>query len=195
MRAKKMKTPVGVLGEHEAREQTRRLFLRPRAVLLQLRSVCRCRSFIPVTPLIDVLQWLEIHFAVGAIQKRELARRSVAEQITRDLTGLIDFRQRQPRQRQSSRRSRDWRFGFDLVPTFSQLASEFFVAARPLYLIDNKPSMLLDCLNYLSQFAHDFFSDYARAEDGRRGCHGRRASSLSVLLRQLCLDRQDACLP
>src|SRR6202049_3321841 len=29
--------------------------------------------------------------------------------------------------------------------------------------------MLLDCLNYLSQFAHDFFSDYARAEDDRRG--------------------------
>src|SRR6266446_4899735 len=157
MRAKKMKTPVGVLGEHEAREQTRRLFLRPCAVLLQLRSVCRCRSFIPVTPLIDVLQRLEIHFAVGAIQKRELARQSVAEQIARDLTGLIDFRQRQ-----SSRRSRDWRFGFDLVPTFSQLASEFFVAARPLYLIDNKPSMLLDCLNYLSQFAHDFRSEERR---------------------------------
>src|SRR5437588_7980092 len=165
MRAEKMKTPVSVLGEHEAREQTRRLFLRPRAVLLQLRFVCRCRSFIPASPLIDILQRLEIHFAVGAIQKRELAWQSLAEQIARDLAGLIDFRQRQPRQRQSSRRSRDRRVDFDLVPMFSQFASEFFAAPRPLYLIDNKPPMLLDCLNYLSQFAHDFFSDYARAED------------------------------
>src|SRR5437867_13372293 len=206
MGAKKMKTPVGVLGEHEAREQTRRLLLRPRTVLLQLHSVCRCRFLIPVPPLIDVLQRLEIHFAVGAIQKRELARQSVAEQIARDLARLIDFRQRQPRQRQSSRRSRDWRFGFYLVPTFSQLASEFFVAARPLYLIEDELVILLDRLNNLSKLAHDFFSDYARAEDSRLACHGRRASSppigrtrpvasLSVLLRQLRLDRQDACLP
>jgi hypothetical protein len=51
--------------------------------------------------------------------------------------------------------------------------------------------ILLDRLNNLSKLAHDFFSNYA----SRRGCHGRRASSLSVLLRQLCLDRQNACLP
>jgi len=108
MGAEKMKTLICVLGQHQTREQPRRLFrfrisdhARPaRTGFRILLSGFRC----------PVSAFGQIHLAIGAIQKRKLAGQSFAEQITRNLARLIDLRQRQTRQRQTGRCMRDRRF-------------------------------------------------------------------------------------
>src|SRR6266540_6139674 len=47
-----------------------------------------------------------------------------------------------------------WRFGFDFGPTITEFAPKFFIQTRPLHLIENKPVVLLNRFNDLSEFAH-----------------------------------------
>ena len=141
MRAEKMETLVRVFREHQTGEEARRLFLRLhlwlgaipfRAVSFAV-SVGSVRRFpLAVTARLDLLQRLEIHLAIGAVQIRKLSRQTVAEQIARDLPRLVDFRQGEARQRQTSRRARNRNLRFDLVPALRHFAPEFFVRPRAL---------------------------------------------------------------
>ncbi len=85
MRAEKMKTLVRVLGQHQAGEQPGRFFLRLRLCLAPfvfrrcVLALSVSRLLVAVTAGFDLLQRLEIHFAIRAVQKRKLARQSVAE--------------------------------------------------------------------------------------------------------------------
>ena len=170
VRAEEMKALVRVFREHQTGEETGRFFLRLRlwlgairfrAIRLAVRS--SVRRFLAIAARLDFLQRLEIHLPIGAIQIRKLSRQTVAEQITRDLARLIDFRQRQTRQRQTSRRARDRNSGFDLVPALRHFASEFLVRAGALYLFVHELFVLLHRFDDCSQFAHLFLPFAFRA--------------------------------
>ena len=111
MRAQEMKTLVRVFREHQTGEETRWFFLRHGFGFGSIRFRDRGLLAVPAVRRFllpagfDFLQWLEIHFPIGAIQIRKLPRQTVAEQVTRDLARLIDFRQRQTRQGQTCRRA------------------------------------------------------------------------------------------
>ena len=155
MSGEKMKTLVGVFREHQSAEQAGRLFRRH-----YFRAAGRGRPAggLPVLAVfvrtillkaVDLADWLQIHFSVGAVQIWKLARQSFAEQKSRDLAGLIDFRQGQTRQRNSGRGARDWNFRFDVGPTANEIAAELFIAARPLYLIEDKLVVVFNRFHHL----------------------------------------------
>src|ERR1700736_92389 len=149
-----MKSLVRVFGEHEPGEQSRRLFC-VRNLLVDLVPV---RLGLPASifskaPFFDIANRFEIHFAISAIQKWKLPGQSFTKEITRDLARLINLRQCEARKLQSCRRATSRNLCLDVVPTTKQIAPEFFIGPRALYLIENKLVVLLDRLHHLSEFA------------------------------------------
>src|SRR2546423_1365354 len=104
MRAEEMETLVCILCQHQAGEKPGRFFRWARAAFLL--TIGRRRLFVSITPLLDILQWLEVHLAIRAVQKRELAREPIAKKVAGDFTRFINLRQRKSRERQTSRRAR-----------------------------------------------------------------------------------------
>ncbi len=163
MCAQEMEALVRVLRQHEAREKPGWFLLR-----LHLRlGDCRFRAVafrgsigpvtrfcVAVTARLDFLQRLEIHLAIGAVQIRELAGQTVAEEIARNLARFIDLGQGEARQRQTSRRAGNRDAGLDLVPALDHFAAEFFVRARTPDLFEHEFLVLLHRLNDCSQLAH-----------------------------------------
>src|SRR6266699_3486757 len=148
-----------ILGQHQTGEQTGRLFrLRHSLVdLLRLRFAVLFKTF-------HLANRLEIHLAIGAVQKWKFARQPFTKQKARDLTRFIDFGKRQSRQRQSSRRPRGRSLCLDVVPTAEQIASEFLIGARALHLIENELVIFLNRFNDLSELTHDFFYSFPRLD-------------------------------
>ena len=134
-----VETLVGVLSQHQSREQARRFFCL-RRFLVALASLCLA----VLLKTLDLANWLEIHLAISAIQKRKLTRQTFAEKITRDLARLVDLRQGQSRQGQTGWRAHGRNFRFDIVPTAQQIASEFFIGPRALHLIEHELVVLFD---------------------------------------------------
>src|SRR4029077_18839154 len=97
-----------------------------------------------------------VHLAISAIQKWKFAGQSFTKKITRDLAGLIDLRQGETRKFQTGWRATHGNLRLDVVPATEQIASELFVGACALHLIENEFVVLLDRLHYLSKFAHFF---------------------------------------
>src|SRR5207244_3232346 len=154
-----METLVRVLRQHQTGEQTGWLFrLRHSLVdLLRLRFAVLFKTF-------HLANRLEIHLAIGAVQKWKFARQPFTKQKARDLTRFIDFGKRESRQRQSSRRPRGRNLCLDVVPTAEQIASEFLIGARALHLIENELVILLNRFNDLSELTHDFFRSFPRLD-------------------------------
>src|SRR5207302_810842 len=156
-----MKTLVRVFSEHQTGKQTSRLFGRNDflRVLVDLSaSPIRTAIFLQT---FDLADRLEIHFAVRAVQKRKLAGKSFAKEIARDFTGLVDFRQSEARERQTSRRARNWNLRFDVVPTAEQIAAEFLIGPRALHLLEDELIIFLNRLYDLSELAHFFLRSFA----------------------------------
>ena len=103
-----VKSLVRVFGQPQAGEQTRRLF--------RLRNLLA--GFVAVLfETLSLANGLEIHFAIRSVEVRELARQTFTEYETRNLAWVIDLGQREPRQRQTGRCTRNRDFRFCIVPT------------------------------------------------------------------------------
>src|SRR5439155_7741321 len=166
-----MKTLVGVLGQHQTREQARGFFCL-RNSLIQLAAV--------LFEAFDLANRLEVHLAVGGVQIRKLTRQAFAEEIARNLTWLVNFRQRQAWQRQSGRRPRDGNFRFDVVPASQQFTPELFIRPRALHLIENELVIIFDGFDDLSELAHFFFFLVVAALSKRRSCLVRRSETAAT---------------
>src|SRR5206468_7858612 len=156
-----MKTLIRVLRQHQTGEQTRRLFLWRQPCRLRFRLVCRRharRYNLILLKTFNLANRLKIHLAIGRVQIWKLAGQAFAKDVTCDLAGLIDFRQRKPRQWQPGWRTAHGNFRFDVIPASHQFAPKLLIGARAFNLVENELVVLIDRFNDFSEFAHTFWA-------------------------------------
>src|SRR5439155_10013642 len=113
------------------------------------------RATVVLLETLDLPDWFEIHLRIRGVQIRKLARQAFAENISRNLTRLVDLRQCKAWQRNTSRCARDRDFRFNIVPTSKQIAPELLVGAGPLHLVDNEFVVVFDRFDDLPELAHN----------------------------------------